>query len=569
MKKLLLLLLLAAAAFACNEAQRKIYVAAVTGESSGGIFQLEVELKPGKGLIYTAVVPRTGYTTQESELAAVQYAFASAGADLQQCDVFFTMKGDFGQNTVDGPSAGAAMALAVKAALLNKSIRQDVAVTGTIHPSGKIGEVGGVIEKAIAAAEFNLRYFVVPKLKFYEAFLISSLSKKYSFAAIEAETIQEAEKVVFSDYSQVFSPNFSPESKPAPSNLPLLSLDSDTARFSLVAKKVVDRLEASIALAKLQDPALSSYFSAEISKYRKLLSQGYLFTAANSAFLLSIDAEYAKLGDKQVDINRSFDATNQCILQISQPQKSRQNIHWAAASDLRRTWAQKKLNETVQSRTGWGGYMLLRDLFFAQNWCMVSSELSAEAKEIGGEPIDEGVLAELAQQKLSEAESLFSSSERQDYDALWHYEAGLLANKSGDFAAAIYDATYAITMQKLSMEAKQNLSQAAKQLASTTRSSLWGKIYFAQGLYLYYDALENNLPLADAYKILKYSEELDKAAAEIDRVIEEKAVALKQPTLAKQPSAVENDDALVAAAFGSSLAAVALIALLRIVRVVK
>ncbi|MEM4555070.1 MAG: S16 family serine protease [Candidatus Anstonellaceae archaeon] len=567
MKRLLLLLLLAAAVFACSPAQRKIYVAAVTGESSGGIFQLEVELKPGKGMIYTAIVPRTGYATQESELVAVQYAFASAGADLQKCDVFFTMKGDFGQNTVDGPSAGAAMALAVKAALLNKTIRQDVAITGTIHPSGKIGEVGGVIEKAIAAAESNLRYFVVPKLKFYEAFLISSISQKYPFVAIEAETIVEAEKVLFSDYSQVFSHNFSPKSKPAPSSLPLLQLDADTARFSLVAKRVVDRLEASLALAKLQDPTLSSYFSDEISKYRKLLSQGYPFTAANSAFLLSIDAEYAKLGDKHVDINRSFDEVERCILRIEELQKSRQNIHWAAASDLRRTWAQKKLNETAQSRTGYGGYVLLRDLFFAQNWCTVSSELALQAKEIGGQPIDEGLLEGLAQQKLAEAEALFSSSQRQDYDALWHYEAALLANKSGKFAAAIYDATYATTMQKLSMEGRENLNQTAKELAQENRSSLWGKVYFAQGLYLYYDALESNLPLTDAYKILVYSQELDKAAAEIDKALEEKKEStFQQPKIEAQSS---QEDLLVAVAFGGSLAAVSLIALVRIVRVVK
>ncbi|MCX8197546.1 MAG: hypothetical protein N3G80_04520 [Candidatus Micrarchaeota archaeon] len=561
-----LLLISLSSSFICPTAQRTIYVAAVTGESSGGLFQLEVKIRPGSGLVYTGVIPRTGYTTQESELAAVQYAFASAGADLKSCDVFFTLKGNFGQNTVDGPSAGAAMAIATKAALTNKTIRQDVAVTGTILPSGRIGEVGGVIEKAIASAESNIRYLVVPKLKVYEAFLISSISQKYNFAALEVETIQQAEEIVFSDYSQNFSFRFAPQSKPLPAILPERLHDADTARFSLVAKKVVDRLEASVLYANVKDPALAKYFSDEISKYRKLLSLGYPFSAANSAFLLSVDVEYAKLSDRQLDINGSFESVQECINFLDAPQKTMQNLHWAAASDLRKIWAQKKLNETAAMRNGYGGYVILRDLLFAHNWCSVSSELAGQAKEIGGEPINESILADLASKKLAQANMLFSSSSRSDADALWHYEAGLLANKSGLYTAAIYEAAYAISMQESALAQPEEIEEEIQKMLQENRTSLWGKVYFGQALYLYFDAKDKNLSLQDAYRVMRYSVELDDAAQQIQNELQK--VQQEQPVVQKRLPPQQKEESLFVIAFYlGSLGAVSAVAVLRVLGV--
>ncbi|MEM4634148.1 MAG: S16 family serine protease, partial [Candidatus Anstonellaceae archaeon] len=137
----------------CPKASRSINLAAVTGENSGGVFLLEVETRPGNGTIYTSILPRVGFLTQESQEAAVNYAFSSSGFSRHECDVLFKIKGNFGENSVDGPSAGGAMAVALRAALLNKTVRQDVVMTGSLLPDGKIGEVGGVIEKGIGVAE--------------------------------------------------------------------------------------------------------------------------------------------------------------------------------------------------------------------------------------------------------------------------------------------------------------------------------------------------------------------------------------------------------------------------------
>ena len=536
-----LLLALSPACFAaCPTATRDIYVAAVTGESTGGIFQLEVQIRPGNGSIYTDISPRTGLATQESEFDAVQYAFSSTGTDFSQCDVLFGMRGDFGDNSVDGPSAGAAMAVATRAALLNRTIRQDVAMTGTISKGGMVGPVGGVIEKALAAKDAGARYFVAPPMELYEELTLSSATGGSNFSVIEADSIHDAEGVMLSNRSATFQPKFSPHSQPIPQNLTPMALDEDTGRFTLVATKVVDDLDAKVkALFPSQvtgenAAALQQYFTGEIANYRKLLAMGYPFTAANSAFQLSVDAEYARVGGRQIDLNGSFSDVGACVSSLQEPAKTLQNFHWAVGSDLRRIWAEKMLNDTTVERSQSEAYVTLHDLLFANSWCGISSELASQAGQIGGPAADENALSGLASEKLAGALAALSSAQAPDSDALWHYEAGLEANESGDFGAAIYDAVYAKTMQEAVSNPPANLSAASQALVSGSRTSVWGKIYYAQGVYLYEQASEGGFSLLDAYKILSYSAALDNASAEIDRTL---AAGTAEPQQSQQPGA--------------------------------
>ena len=192
------LLLMAPMLFAaCPSESREISMAAVVSENEGGIFVLHVETRPGNGTIYTSISPRIGFSTQESEQAAVDYAFSQSDVPRKDCDVFFSMRGNFGSNKIDGPSAGGAMSIAVKAALTNRTIRRDVVMTGTISQDGDVGEVGGIIEKALAAKGNGAKYILVPKMLFNEALLLSSVSSKDGFSAIEVTNFSEAERILY------------------------------------------------------------------------------------------------------------------------------------------------------------------------------------------------------------------------------------------------------------------------------------------------------------------------------------------------------------------------------------
>lgn len=67
-----------------------------------------------------------------------------------------------GGGNVDGPSAGAAIVLAIVSALNKQPIRQDVAITGEISIQGRIKPVGGIHEKVHAAAQAGVTHVVIP-----------------------------------------------------------------------------------------------------------------------------------------------------------------------------------------------------------------------------------------------------------------------------------------------------------------------------------------------------------------------------------------------------------------------
>ncbi|MEM4634001.1 MAG: hypothetical protein QW275_02500, partial [Candidatus Anstonellaceae archaeon] len=408
--------------------------------------------------------------------------------------------------------------------------------------------------------EAGARYFLVPKLKIYEAILFSTLSSSKDFHAIEISSVADAERVLFSNYSEKFSHAFKPESMKLPQLKPI-AMDADLARFSLVAKMVVDGLERKVKAAFRQErvgeeeKVMRDYFASEISKYRSLLSLGYPFSAANSAFLLSIDAEYARLGEASMDLDATIENAKRCADSLQAARKTKENIHWAIGSDLRRIWSQSKLNETVEGRPEQSGYTTLRDVLYSYSWCEISQMLGMQAEEIGGEGIDEKELAELASQKLARAKEVLEEARRPDYDALWHYKNGLKANESGYYGAAIYEAVYAISMQEAAFGLQGNLTAICEKLSTSERKTLWGKIYQGQGAYLYQEAVQSSAPLGDAYRILKYSQAIDDAAVEIEeRLATNEAAIVEEATSEKTPQLTYENFAIWAVLAGAVFA---------------
>lgn len=64
--------------------------------------------------------------------------------DINDYDIHVNV---IGGGKIDGPSAGAAITICIMSALLEKPIRQDLAITGEISLRGKIKPVGGIFEK--------------------------------------------------------------------------------------------------------------------------------------------------------------------------------------------------------------------------------------------------------------------------------------------------------------------------------------------------------------------------------------------------------------------------------------
>ncbi len=139
-----------------------INIVSVTSEGQGSLNQAEVEIAPGAGRVLFSINPFVEPDTQDSVKIAASVAQKYTGKSLEGKDIIVTVK-NTPAKLVGGPSAGAAIAVAVIAAVEDRNVRSDAAITGTINADGSIGQIGGVIEKALAAADQNLSLFVVPR----------------------------------------------------------------------------------------------------------------------------------------------------------------------------------------------------------------------------------------------------------------------------------------------------------------------------------------------------------------------------------------------------------------------
>jgi len=129
----------------------------------GVVMTADVELREGKGRILVNTVPKIGIDVQTSVITAVKVAEKITGVSLGKTDVILTIKASQEVNVVDGPSAGAAITIALIAAIRGDSLNRTVYITGTINNDESIGAVGGIAEKALAAAANGSRVFLVPK----------------------------------------------------------------------------------------------------------------------------------------------------------------------------------------------------------------------------------------------------------------------------------------------------------------------------------------------------------------------------------------------------------------------
>lgn len=151
--------------------------------------------------IYDNVSPKASEEKQTAEMldsqANAAYAALSFIAKIpkypkptwSESDVNVSMK------KVGGGSAGLAFALTLIAKTVDPELIGDrkIAVTGTISKSGKVGEIGGVDQKILGAAEAGAKIFIMPKAncqwqskrpKGMEIYAVSNLSEAVHLLAL-------------------------------------------------------------------------------------------------------------------------------------------------------------------------------------------------------------------------------------------------------------------------------------------------------------------------------------------------------------------------------------------------
>ncbi len=154
--------------FRFGSAEDKDQVGQVTGlawtEVGGELLTIESAIVPGKGkFVHTG---QLGDVMKESIQAAL--TVVRSRADVLGINADFSEKQDIhihvpeGATPKDGPSAGAAMCVALVSALTGIPVKAEVAMTGEITLRGEVLPIGGLKEKLLAAHRGGITTAIIP-----------------------------------------------------------------------------------------------------------------------------------------------------------------------------------------------------------------------------------------------------------------------------------------------------------------------------------------------------------------------------------------------------------------------
>jgi ATP-dependent Lon protease len=100
-----------------------------------------------------------GSMAKDSVFNAASVIRMLTGEDVSNYDVHVNV---IGGGNVDGPSAGAAITVAILSTITSKPVRQDVAITGEISLLGNVKPVGGITEKIYGAVQAGIKKVIIP-----------------------------------------------------------------------------------------------------------------------------------------------------------------------------------------------------------------------------------------------------------------------------------------------------------------------------------------------------------------------------------------------------------------------
>ncbi|MBL7148246.1 MAG: hypothetical protein ISS82_05465 [Nanoarchaeota archaeon] len=164
-----------------------IKIPAVDAQGNGVSTELLIEVYPGNGKTLVDIDTLLYWAdTQDSIRMAKEVAANVTGMDLSKYDISYHI--DANASLIGGPSAGSAIAIATVAALQNKTLKEDVMITGTINHDGSIGPVGEITGKAKASKDVGAILFLVPLLQSNE---------------ITYETHEYCRKIVFTEFCTI------------------------------------------------------------------------------------------------------------------------------------------------------------------------------------------------------------------------------------------------------------------------------------------------------------------------------------------------------------------------------
>lgn len=422
----------------------EIAVPAVSSNGSGVMTFVRVESFPGTGRTLISTEPFIGIDTQNSERISREVAEKLLSIDLSGTDLVLTVKSD--SRTVDGPSAGAAFALAIVSAVSGRELNSSVALTGTIESDGTIGPVGGILEKARAAKAGGASVFLIPKGTRYQTDFETRKIPEKGGVVIEEERTIRTDVVSYGESGLgLWVIEISTINEALPFFLPGFPgriMESPIEEIPLLPERYFPEVEAPLkAISKRgieRAKALSGNSTAGegLARAEEFHGMNYFYTAANDAFLVSVDS---KLSFPLESLKNDFFEKRSAVEPLIVSANSSESVDVGKMPLLgsafqRYSWALTYFEENPDDPNA---------LSSGIEWLDASREmLEVIPNETGGIEIPTGSLKDKAEKAIETAYSDLASAKSLGADAYLAERSLLLATsafKQGFYLAAILD----------------------------------------------------------------------------------------------------------------------------------
>ncbi len=532
---------------------------AVTTEGDAVTADLHLTIREGTGEIWSNVNPLVGTTTQSAERTALSVA-SNYSDETKNYDFLFDIDSD--ASIVEGPSAGAAMALLTISMLQNKTLNYEVGITGTISNQGKVGPVGGVFAKSEEANRIGLKLFMIPKGESRQVIktddsvktinLINYAEENWNMKVIEVSGIDEVLKYAFSEIKEI-DVNASKElaseineflPEPLPESDDLKIMKELSKRMLGEAKVTIKGARTALSNTSIEDGSEISFLLTTLNSAEQSLTQGeilyeknYLYSAANNIFIAKVYASLVKDVSENPSILQSD--SKLFVLKVDGLKKNIENLkenldgfipidflEWHIAAKQRLLWAEiniekiENVSEIVISsgaRTQELDSMKrIEDYEFALAWFETARELYTKTNSSQKKVKADDFFKNYSDNYIIASEnSIDSLDETEKDDILRRLNSAKQAEYYSWYLVTAFDSASSYALIKSSMESKdlsltesynllkEKINAVDKNLSLRNYPFVWSRLYLDHAKYF--------LNAADFYKEQGYaSTALDK-----------------------------------------------------------
>lgn len=441
--------LLAALALAGYSSAFTTYIhapAVLLQQNNGTLTVIALNITSGNGRIYISGPSSVGNSTLISADTAVRYATSLLGLKTSNYDYHFIIMDN--NSSISGPSAGLAMTLLTINNLEHRSLYSNFTVTGTIAPNGSVGEIGGIYDKVEAAKAHGMRYVVVPYAQNgsfeYQMYYLSQQS--FGIPLVEVSNATQAV-----NYSLGTEPvkgiNYTLLQNYSIGSLPLANVscnDCNTAPFAKLTNFTFGMLGGKIEDIPQNYSSVKSSASVQLARYRKIAARGYMYAAADMAFLDYVDTSlfynYGNYSYRSAYLQIKG-IENSCS-NASPPPMTASNYEYVIGGELRNYWGSITANESMQalnaSNTTDGIIESLYSASEAGAWCSAASELYNLSEYNNGTSVGLSPSAKEYAAGLLANDSYYGNNT--------YTQTAELSYRDGNYAASIYASEYAAAL---------------------------------------------------------------------------------------------------------------------------